>query len=313
LEFPELSQTAQQEAAWTVTVTGDELAARSESELGLDEVEPGIPVRLLERGDSWVLRYADAGDYVIHHATRTISWHRKPGALDANARLDILGRVFAAALHAAGYYVLHGGSVAIGDRAIAFVAPKRAGKSTLVAQLVTAGAQFVSDDTLPVSLGAHISVLPCGKSIRLLSDSFDHLQGLSAELRAREQVEAVEKPSLLVADDAVRHSPVILDAIYVLMPGVRTTGAGDAVKPARQRLAGPNAAVELVRHSKLGPLLGGIIGTESVERAMTVATTVPVYALSLPHDFNLRSSVVATIFDWHDLPSALGDQPTRSL
>ena len=72
LEFPELAPSTTEQATWTVRVSDDESSpAATENEMGIDEVEPGVPVRLLQRPDSWVLRYADVGDYIIHPGTHT--------------------------------------------------------------------------------------------------------------------------------------------------------------------------------------------------------------------------------------------------
>jgi hypothetical protein len=295
LEFPELREAADEKIAWTVLVSRDEAPPALEREVGRDEVEPGVPVVLLDRGESWILRYADTGAYLVNPQARTITWHRVPGAQDANARLDLLGRVFAVALHAVGTYVLHGGAVAIGDRAVAFVAPKRAGKSTLVAHLVAAGAQFISDDSVPIALGRSMLVLPCGRSIRLLSDSFARLSEMNG-LRPRDQLDVKEKPSLLISDHAVRTAPAQLDAIYVLSPSASSQGS-ESLK--RERLPGPRAAAELIRHSKLGALLGATIGSDAVERAVVIASVAPVFALTVPQDFAQSSMVVSQLFDWH--------------
>ncbi len=306
LEFPELGAATDQGDGWTVRVSSDRPPNASEIEIGTDEVEPDIPVALLARGNSFVLRYADNGDYLIDPATRTITWHRIPGALDVKARLDILGRVFAAALQGAGYYVLHGAAVALGECGLAFIAPKGAGKSTLVAQLVAAGAQFISDDSVPIILGNRMVVLPCGRSIRLLGDSLEHVRRQEPELRMGEQTDEREKPSLVIPEAAVRSTAAPLDAVYVLS----RTATGEA-QPAlnRRRLSGPQAAVEMVRHSKLGPLLGGDMGSQAMERALTIASAVPVFALSVPRDYAQSSDVVATIMEWH---AALSPQPASS-
>ncbi len=67
-------------------------------------------------------------------------------------RADLLGRVMALAAHADGRLTLHASAVSVAGRAVAFVGPKHAGKSTLALALVRKGARLLTDDTLVVRL-----------------------------------------------------------------------------------------------------------------------------------------------------------------
>jgi hypothetical protein len=97
-------------------------------------------------------------------------------------------------------------------------------------------------------------------------------------------------PKEWLADEAVP-----LAAIYVLSP--RRPGAAATV--ARQRLQPVEAAVSLVAHAKLGPLLGKDAAPDLLRWAVNLAGRVPVYRLAFPRDFDKLPLVVEQLLAWH--------------
>ena len=87
-----------------------------------------------------------------------------------------------------------------------------------------------------------------------------------------------------------------LAALYVLVP-VRAVSDCSAVR--RVRLPSWRAAMELVRHAKVGALLGGIEAAVVFEHASRIAQTVPVYTLEVMRDLVLLPEAVETIATWH--------------
>ncbi|MFI5229274.1 MAG: hypothetical protein ACHQWU_09415, partial [Gemmatimonadales bacterium] len=160
ITFPELEPSTSTEAPeWRLCVSAAAPDGRppdaGELEfLGEDRVDIDVRVRAYKTPNGYRLSYEDTGTFDISSDGRDIRW--VPGSkssLEA-ARLDILGRVLALALHAGGQLALHGSGVAVGRQAVGFLAPKFSGKSTLALALVNAGADLLTDDTLPVDLEA---------------------------------------------------------------------------------------------------------------------------------------------------------------
>jgi len=77
-------------------------------------------------------------------------------------------------LHQRGLLTLHASAVMIGDRAVAFVGEKGAGKSTTAAALVERGHDLLSDDVTALSIEeAAPTVLPGTAAIKLWPDSLE--------------------------------------------------------------------------------------------------------------------------------------------
>ena len=92
-----------------------------------------------------------------------------------------------------------------------------------------------------------------------------------------------------------------LSAVYLLSP---LTGEGAMVEAAR-RIPMPDvtAALALVRHAALGPLLGGAQAALTFERAAALASAVPVYRLETVAGLDRLNEVVAQLQEWHGTAS----------
>lgn len=89
------------------------------------------------------------GEPAFHLGDRRLACDMPDG--DTTSRRVLLDSVLLTASVLAGYEVLHAGAVLGRDGAVALVADTGGGKSTLVTQLVAAGAGFVTDDILALS------------------------------------------------------------------------------------------------------------------------------------------------------------------
>ena len=118
--------------------------------LGDDRVDAEIRVRCSKLSDGFRLEFDDTGTFDITQRGRLIAW--TPGTSSAMelVRADLLGGVFSVALHLQGLLCLHGSAVGIDGSAVAFLANKGAGKSTMATALCAAGATLITDDMLPV-------------------------------------------------------------------------------------------------------------------------------------------------------------------
>lgn len=293
LPFSELRPAQVTQPDWTLRISPAPLSAAESAPLGIDTVDGPVQVRLFRSPDGFRLSYDDTGCFVVSRNGAQIVWHPAPEASASAARLDVLGRVLALCAHAAGGLCLHGSAVSFAAGGIALLAPKYHGKSTLAHALVSAGALLATDDALPVEIGPPVRMRPGVHRIRLWRDSAEQL---GAEVPGGDP-DSPEKRNLDdIPADRLMSSPAPLRAIYLLAP-VRSEAGAEAVE--RASLSSVPAALSLVRHATLGPLLGGSESAVLLERAAAVARSVPVFALRVARDFDRLPRVVERLMEWH--------------
>lgn len=290
LSFPELTLAEPGDADWTLEIASGAPDLPDGDLLGSDLAEVGVYVRAYRVGDGYRLRYDDTGVFDITDRGSRIRWYAPVGAREELVRADVLGRVLAVALHAARRFTLHGSAVATELGAIAFVAPKQSGKSTLALALAKEGADLMADDMVPVDLGPPALAFPGVQSVRLFRDSARYLGLTTLESSLSQGDKGVEH------EPAVRRRTIIapLRAIYVLEPA-------DPVAAAvrREPLDPAAAAVALVAHAKVGALLGRSEAPVLLRQATALARAVPVQKLYVARDFDRLPIVVDTILGWH--------------
>ena len=293
--FPELRPSEASHPRWTLHTSH---APPPESPaailLGSDRVQGDVAVRLFRTEFGFRLVFDDTGTFDVRDGGAEITWHPGASALLEAARVDITGRVLALALHAAGTPCLHGSGVAVGGRGLGFLAPKHHGKSTLALAFAAAGARILTDDTLPIELGTPVLARPGVHSVRMNVDTAAHF--------GHEHAPAAGSPDRKsrvdrLPPEQLQLEPVPLAAVYLLAPV-----AADAGAPPVRRLPLPGmaATMALVRHAKLGPLLGREAAAALFDQAVRIASAVPVYTLEVVRDFHRIGEVVATLAGWHD-------------
>jgi hypothetical protein len=176
---------------------------------------------------------------------------------------------------------------------VAFLAPKRHGKSTLAHALVRAGARVVTDDVVALELGPEPRMRPGVPQLRLMRDSARHL-GERDDAPTGAGGKVVIEPS---EASRVARASLPVSAIYLLRP----TRADMATESAeRAPLAGVAAAMALLPQARLAPLLGRSEASVLLDRAVRLAAVVPVYALRVARDLARLDDVVAMLLEWHD-------------
>ncbi len=302
IPFPELRSAAGTDPDWILRLSTESASTSLGEYLGQDWVDAGVEVRAFKHDGGFRLAYDDTGVFDVSSSGHEISWAQPPDcSLDA-ARLDILGRVLATALHASGTLCLHGSGVSISRRGIGFLAPKFSGKSTLAFALTAAGATLLTDDTLPVDPGPPAMAWPGVHSVRLFDDSAGRLSAAAPSLGDP----LAQKHTLSdLHVDRLRYDRVPLDTIYLLTP-VAADGREEPVR--RIPLAGVESAVAILKHAKIGTLLGRSEAPLLFNRALAVARNVPVYTLEVVRDFDRLGTVVSQVMEWHGtLASAAAD------
>ena len=286
--FPELDA-ATGPATWSFR-TDDQPPARACELLGEEALPGAVRVRLLRADDDHLaIEYDDTGRFDILDGGREIVWRRRADVPLEAVRTDLISRVMAAALHAAGRLCLHGSAVEIDGRAVLFLAPKLHGKSTLAVALAQAGARLLSDDTVPVEAGEVPTAWPGVHSVRLWDDSARRLGAASGDPAAGKQL-LRHLPA-----ERLRGSPAPIGAIYLLAPAAATAPSAAT----RESMSPRVAAVSILGLAKLGGLLEGPAGEAAFARAAALAARVPVARLRVARDFARLDEVVATILAWH--------------
>lgn len=294
LELPEFARITGGEPDWVLRPSNGEPPGDHGALLGKEDIG-GITVWHYRRTDGYRIEYEHLGLFDVLDEGREIVWHRPSGPVeDAVVGLAVAGRVLATALHSAGALCLHASAVAFGDRAIAFIAPKFHGKSTLALALRGVGAQLVTDDMLPVELGPPVMVRPGVQNVRLFRDSLHRIDPRESRISVGPGGKHVLTG---LAERTLMLSRARLVAVHVLQPAPSLPG-GLAVR--RERLADVPAALMMVVHAKLGAVLGRSEGSVVFDRAARIARSVPVYNLHVARDYALLPEVVAQLRDWYE-------------
>jgi hypothetical protein len=313
LEFPELpGADPGAPATWRFAVGPEVPTTGPFDRLGSDTVRAAGDVVLSRAPGGFRLTYPDTGTYDVLETGSLVRWY-PPAAppyeplrfLEA-VRIDLLGRVLSVALHAAGIEALHGSAVAFdGETAVAFLAPKFHGKSTLASALVARGARLLTDDTLPLENGEPPRARPGVHSLRLWRDAAHHLAGrlAPAELGPWGKFQSSGLPA-----DRLMERAVPLRAAYLLAPSPPVRP--DAAATARDLLPPLEAALSLIGHAKIAVLLGPAGAARLLAWGVQVARSVPVYRLRFPRDFARLDGVAERLQEWHGAacaePAAVG-------
>jgi hypothetical protein len=112
--------------------------------------QPGFRAWRIAGGDFLRMDYSDGVQFWIDRACTNI-WCTFPERLTiADAAVYLLGPVLGLLLRLRGVVCLHASAVGLGGRAVAFVGPPGAGKSTTAAALGQRGHAIISDDIVAV-------------------------------------------------------------------------------------------------------------------------------------------------------------------
>jgi hypothetical protein len=297
IALPELRPASPGIPAWTVHWGG--LQSRSTRTTGVvvgrQHLYQDFYASLFDTPSGYRIVVEDTGEFQLSPDGREITaWRYEDGHEDF-LRAHLLGRVIATSMHFQGVMVLHGSAVSYPRGAVAFLAPKGTGKSTMALNLTMNGGRLLSDDALPVQVTEAPMVWPGIHSIRLTSESAGRLAELPSEQRPDGKYVLSD-----LGDDRLEENPCPIQAIYLLAAAERIA-AGSAVE--RRRLPAPLAAAALVGQSKIPEMLGPEQGPELLRRAVQVASRVPIYQLPVVRDLDRLQEVAGQIRAWHaDVP-----------
>lgn len=292
MEFPSLRPHPTARPTWTLHVRPPTGMRREARALGVDQVDASANVRLYRSDEAWHLVYDDTGRFDIEDGGQSIAWRAPADASVDAARLDIMSRVLATAMHAGGDVCFHASAVAVGGEAIAFLGAKGFGKSTLAWALVRAGARLLTDDTLRVHLDETPLAYPGVHELRLRRDAATQLPPGSREARIAGDRLVVDALDL----DRLQDEPVPIGALYLLAPVADLPGAAAARVTA---LSSVPSALALVRHAKIAPLLVGAEAVGLLDRVIALTRRVSVRLLEVARDFSRLDDAVANVLAHH--------------
>jgi hypothetical protein len=236
---------------------------------------PAVRASTLRNGAYYRLAYADGTRVVLDTGANGI-WVTAPdGATVEDTATYLLGPAMGFALRLRGVTSLHASSIAFGDRAVAFVGPAGAGKSTLAAAFARRGNAILTDDVAPlVDDGDRFQVQPAYRRVRLWPDSVEFLFGTSDALPRI--TPNWEKRFLNLDGDRFRFAPgpLPLAAIYVLAP------REERGEPLIEDLPERSALMKLVSHTYTARLLDRALRAREFELLGRLVQNVTVRALT---------------------------------
>jgi hypothetical protein len=217
----------------------------------------------------------------------------------------VLGLVMSLTLRLQGFTNLHASAVLVDGGVVAFVGVSTAGKSTTLASLLQHGADFFSDDLVPLVIPDAINRDPiCSYPgylrVGLWADAMTALFGPQADLPLLEITDKrIYTPQL--AFDPTQPWP--LRALYVLAP----RGADPALtEVAIVPLAQAEAVAALMPHTT-GRMLRDDIGhVNDLARIALLARRVPVRRIDRPNDLSQLDALAQAILrDLQEQPAPL--------
>jgi hypothetical protein len=228
-------------------------------------------MRVARRPGGYVVQFPRLAEFDV--TARAIVCSPRVGVPARTVRHLLLDQVLPAILASRGRVVLHASAVAVNGRAIGFIGPAGAGKSTLAAALARRGAPTLTDDALVIDVRKRqVMATPAYPGLRLWPESRALLGAWGTVRRARVAHYNTKERwfgARLPFDARVRP----LDALYVLARGRRV-----GVRP----LSPQQAMMALVRFSMLLDATDRAAVRRGFELASAVVERVPVLRITVP-------------------------------
>jgi hypothetical protein len=215
--LPELPEADDSSADWVVEVAPDRRGGRFGTLVHRADDPEGRSWCIIRRGgeDRYLIRFPQLADFVVQIPARRIVCHPDRSTDERVVRHLLLDQVIPRILAIDDGMVLHASAITVLGRAVAFVGPTGAGKSTVAASFAANGARLLADDFVPLreNAGGFVAV-PSYPGLRLWPDS--------AKLFARREDSVVavapgsEKLRLVIQTPERATQPYPLAAIVAL-------------------------------------------------------------------------------------------------
>lgn len=261
---------------------GDELDANG---------KPAVRVARLE-GGHYHIRYSDDTTIVIDASGSQI-WACGPdSATVEDTATYLLGPILGFVLRLRGITCLHASAVVVDGKAVVFVGPSEAGKSSTAAAFARLGYPVLADDVAPLEdHGDRFNVQPAYPRIRLWPDSAESLFGASGALPRITPTWNKRYLDLNGPGMQFERAPVELGAIYIL--GAR----GASPLPQLQTLGRREALMSLVAETCAARLLDRTLRAGEFECLARLVESVPVRRLIAPDDLGRLSHLCEAVIE----------------
>jgi hypothetical protein len=249
------------------------------------------PRTILPSEDAITIYWPGVGTFLLEDG-RYMTVDSLPDTPAHMVRLFILGTSLALLLHQRkDVTVIHASVASINGQAIAFVGPKGAGKSTMVALLHQHGHALLSDDLLVARMDSNTpQALPGFPHLKLWPDTAE-LVGQAASTLPRLRPELDKRGQRLNSD--FRLEPVPLAAICILAEGESV-----ALRP----LPAHTGCLALLPHwygARFGHDLLSLLGTaRHFQECAALANRVPILVLERPHDLSRAPDTIHLLREW---------------
>lgn len=239
------------------------------------------------------LQWPGRFEFLISANGREIGARALRGGTVEGFHTYLLGQALSFALIRQGLDPLHATVVTVDGGGAAFLGDSGYGKSSLAAAFLSAGHRLVTDDLLVLTEHGHeLSAHPGPPRLKLYPAAARRLlPGASGVPMMR------STPKLLfrLKGSQVTSGPVFLRAIYVLAPPGRRRPTRVTIR----RLAGRQACLALIRNTFNSSVLSPTRLAQQLALSATLATTVPVKAISYPRSFRelpaVRDAILADL------------------
>ena len=241
-------------------------------------------------GDRDVVRLIGAMDF--HCWPDRIVCHLRVAEHRYLIEVALFGMVLSLWLERRGRLTLHGSTVVVGDRAIAFLSRQGGGKTSTVAAFVGAGPPLRADDLLVIARAEDRMVAEPGyPQLRLWPEQARHFVGTAEGYLTFHPAHDKRRVSLDERFGRFHAAPAVLGRLYLL----RRSDRPDAGVVTR-RLPAREAAIALVTHSYL-PREMTPLGLQPARLAFIadMLRTVAVYELEVPLGLDELPRVVSAI------------------
>jgi len=284
---PDLSYTVQTEPP----IAGDWMSVEPLME-SASRRKSGEPIFSIYRLDGFeVMRFSRGANFYLW-PDRIVCEVFDPSSR-GGIELTFLGMVLSYWLEQRGVLMLHASAVAVGESAVAFMATKQGGKSSLAATLMQSGYPLLTDDLLPVRFESGRFMAFHGyPQMRLWPNTAQHFLGHYEDLEhVHPDDEKRRAPVGGSGFGSFCHTPATLTRIY--LPERSDSFGGN---PRVEEKSPSEAVIDLVRNSFAGKLTHATgLQPQRLETIAELVRHVPVKALLYPNGFEYLPAARETV------------------
>lgn len=256
--------------------------------LGREQHDALVTLSQSKKTLSYLIEYADGSRFVIDQRERIIWCDWPPPFTTDDAVTYLVGPVLAFVLRLNGVLSLHASAVVVDGRAVLFLGPAGAGKSTLAAAMAERGHAILSDDVSAV-IWRHGRpwILPGYPRLRLWTDVAGTIYGRGSELPPLtpnwdKRYVDLEQGNRFQTEEAV------IGTIFHLQPRVE----GEANL---RRIEGHEAAMAVIGQTSMTTYLDSDMRARELAQVTRLLEYARVFSLSVPDRAESLDSVCAII------------------